>query len=320
MSRATEFPETVSVYADGPDSRRKKFERVIQEAYGSGTYLADFYEAENGTISIELGNSFPKDVTDCRPGKQRVIKYIAVDGIAEITARRDGDEYILDLIEREEVNRGLLLGKERLRDDLDQAMAKASYKQIASIPAVENQLNPIKQILRWTRMYQPPFEEVKRAQGKEGEKTLRYVQTLEELGFVELRDDGHLYAQRPLDKYDLEQIDGEEFTQEILGEVIEQGFKRLSRDLGLGILRNLPKFANGYYLDAVEREDPSLHLDLDTIHENIMDWYGRSERRHEYVVRDKLDRLTSLGILEKDGEFYTADDRTYQQLETFSPI
>ncbi|SEA35768.1 hypothetical protein SAMN04488065_2805 [Haloplanus vescus] len=320
MSKSTEFPETVSIYADNPNTRKKKFERVIQDAYGSGTYLSDYYEAENGIVSLELGNSFPKDVTDCRPGEQRVIKYIAVDDIAEINAERQGDEYILELLPREEVNRGLIDGKKRLRDDLDQAMAKASYKQIASIPAVENQLNPIKQILRWTRIYQPPFEEVRKAQGKDDEKTLRYVNTLEELGFIELRDDGHLYAQRPLDKYDLEEIEGENFTKEILGEVIEQGFKQLSRDLGLGILRNLPKFANGYYLDAVEKEDPGLHLDLDTIHENIIDWYGPSERRHEYVVRDKLDRLTSLGILEKEGEYYTSNTNTYNRMESYSPI
>jgi len=320
MSKKTAFPEKITVHTEGENLPKQKLERKIQEAYGSGTYFSDFYEAENGTISIKLGNSFPKDVTDCRPGKRRVIKYISVDDIAELNATRNNGTYTIQLLPREEINRGLQQGKEQLRDDLDQAMAKASYKQIASIPAVENQLNPIKQILRWTRMYQPPFEEVKKAQGKEGEKTLRYVHTLEELGFVELAEDGNLYAQRPLDKYELEEIKGEEFTKEILGEVIEQGFKRLSRDLGLGILRNLPKFANGYYLDAVERNDPDLYLDLDTIHENIMDWYGRSERRHEFVIRDKLDKLTTLDLLEKEGDFYTAHQDTYDQLESFSPV
>jgi len=319
------FPDKKEVTVAGDSDPVSQIERLLQNLYGSGTYISDYYETDSGVVSIEVGNSFPKDVTDCRPGQSRVIKYIAVDNIGEVRAVRDENTYALELPTREEVNRGLIEGKDRLRDQFDQAMAKASYKQIATTPAVENQLNPIKQILRWTRRYHPvPFEKVRAAQNKEDEKTLRYVHTLEELGFVELRRDGNIYALEPLDKYDFKQISGEEFTEKILGEVIEQGFKRLSRDLGLGILRNLPKFANGYYLDAIEREDPDLHLDRHAIHENIKKWYGSSERRHRYILEDKLQDLVSLGILsmeeEPEATYYTADDDTYDRVKGFAGV
>ncbi|MDQ2052980.1 hypothetical protein RBH26_21290, partial [Natronolimnohabitans sp. A-GB9] len=150
-------------------------ERHLQQVYGSGTYLSDFYEAENGSVSLSIGNSFPKDVSDCRPHRDRVIKYIAVDDIADLSAEVNDGQYIIDLKSRDEINEGFINARQRLRDNLDQALAKATYKKIAGTPAVENQLNPIKQILRWTRLHDAPeFEEVKKAQDKDGDKTLRY--------------------------------------------------------------------------------------------------------------------------------------------------
>jgi hypothetical protein len=257
------IPEAISVTAsDDTETLRDTVERRLQQVYGSGTYLSDFYIADSGSLAISIGNSFPKDVSDCRPNRDRVIKYIAIDDIAELSGERDGRKYIIDLPSRDKVEQGFFDGQERLRDELDQVMARAMYEKIATTPAVENQLNPIKQILRWTRLYGPvSFAEVRKAQDKNGDKTLQYVRTLEELGFIEYRD-GNLHPNRPLEKYDLGEVQGEEFNKQILGEVVEQGFHRLSRDLQLGILRHLPKFANGYYLAALEVKDPDLHLDL----------------------------------------------------------
>lgn len=324
MSAENETPDKVSVTVGEEHEPEVYIEEKLQQVYGSGIYLSDFYEAGTGTISMELGNSFPKDVSDCRPGSKRVIKYIAVDGIADLSAKQEGSKYIIELESRGDVNKGFIEAKDHLREDLDHAMAKASFEKIAVTPAVENQLNPIKQILRWTRRNHPvDFEEVRKAQDKDGDKTLQYVRTLEELGFIEHKD-GKLFAQKALDKYDLDSVQGEEFNEKILGEVIDQGFKRLSQDLGLNILRHLPKFANGYYLDAVERNEPELYLDLEAIRNNIHDWYGYSSNLHDFVLQDKLDQLTSLEILEKenkDGEdYYTANRDTYDRVERFAGV
>jgi len=321
MSTHTMPPDNLEVAVSANEDPSKQIEHQLQQVYGSGTYLSDFYKADSGNITLSIGNSFPKDVSDCRPQSDRVIKYIAIDDIADLEGTYNDGQYIINLEPREDIEEGLSEGKKRLRDDLDQAMAKATYKKIARTPAVENQLNPIKQILRWTRIHdEPSFDEVKKAQDKDGDKTLRYVKTLEELGFIQL-EEGKLYPQDPLEKYDLGSIGDEAFNQAILGEVIEKGFKRLSRDLGLGIILNLPKFANGYYLDAIERRDPDLHLDMDRIQENMIDLYGYSASYHPYELQDKLSLLASLDILKKDNEgYYTAQEDTFNQISTFAPV
>ncbi len=322
------IPESISVTAsDDSEILRKTIERQLQQVYGSGTYLSDFYIADSGSLAISIGNSFPKDVSDCRPSRKRVIKYIAVDDIAELSGERVGEQYNIELSSRASVEQGFFKGQEKLRDELDQAMARATYEKIATTPAVENQLNPIKQILRWTRLHQPvSFEEVRKAQGKKDDKTLQYVQTLEELGFIEHRD-GHLHPKRPLEKYDMGEVQGEEFNKQILGEVIEQGFHRLSRDLQLGILRHLPKFANGYYVAALEVNNPNLHLDMETIQENMIDWYGTSARYHPFELRDKLSFLVRNKILEvednKENEsepYFTANRTVFDQMSATASL
>lgn len=322
------IPEAISVTAnDDLEILSNTVERRLQQIYGTGTYLSDFYVADSGSLAISIGNSFPKDVSDCRPNRERVIKYIAVDDIAELTGELEEEEYHIELPSRASVERGFFDGQEQLRNELDQAMARATYEKIATTPAVENQLNPIKQILRWTRLYQPvSFAEVRKAQDKNGDKTLQYVRTLEELGFIELRD-GDLHPKRPLEKYDLGEVQGEEFNKQILGEVIEQGFHRLSRDLQLGILRHLPKFANGYYVAALEVSDPDLHLDMESIQENMVDWYGTSARYHPFELRDKLSFLVRNDILEKVGEkkdgselYFTANQTVFDQMSATASL
>lgn len=314
MSESKLEPDVVRVSHSNNQPLDSVVERKLKQVYGSGTYISDFYKTDSDTLSIEIGNSFPKDVTDCRPGEERVIKFIDVDGIAELTGEAEDSGYKINLKTREEVSDGLSAQKEQLREDLGHAMARATYDKIAKTPAVENQLNPIKQILRWTRLYHPAeFTEVKKAQNKDEGKTLKYVKTLEKLGFI--RFDGEfLYAEEPLNKYDLDQISNEKFNEEILAEVVERGYKHLSQQLGLNILRHLPKFANGYYFDAIERNDPDLHLDLSTIRDNINQLYGYQSALHKWELRDKMDELVTLDILSEDDDFYYANRDTFNDI------
>ncbi|GAA0281022.1 hypothetical protein [Halobacterium noricense] len=314
MNESTLEPESVSISVHRNRPPEEAIEQKLKQVYGSGTYVSDFYKTENGTLSVKIGTSFPKDVTDCRPGQERVIKFIDVDRIAELTGEIQDSSYVISLESREEVLEGLNNQKAALREDLGDAMARATYDKIAKTPAVENQLNPIKQILRWTRLYHPAsFSEVKKAQNKEGDKTLRYVHTLEKLGFI--RFDGEkLYAEDPLNKYDLEEISTEEFNEQILAEVVERGYKHLSEKLGLNILRHLPKFANGYYFDAIEKNDPDLHLDLPAIRDNIVQLYGYQSGLHNWELRDKMDELVSLDILSEEDDFYYANEDTFKDI------
>ncbi|ELY97446.1 hypothetical protein C481_20391 [Natrialba asiatica DSM 12278] len=314
MSQSRLEPEVVHIPRSEEYPLENLIERKLKQIYGSGTYISDYYETEEGNLSIKIGNSFPKDVTDCRPGEEPVIKFIDIDGIAELTGEQVDSRYKIQIKSREEVSEGLTREKRKLREDLGDAMARATYDKIAQTPAVENQLNPIKQILRWTRLYHPAsFEDVRDAQDKDDGKTLQYVQTLETLGFIRF-DGKKLYAEDPLNKYDLDDISTKKFNEKILGEVVERGYKQLSEQLGLNILRHLPKFANGYYFDAIERNDPDLHLDLDSIRSNIVDLYGYQSGLHDWVLRDKMDELVSLKILDDEEDYYHANEKTFYKV------
>jgi hypothetical protein len=314
MSESRIVPEEIHITAPEGIEEKTAIERKLTQIYGSGTYLSDFYVTDDGSVSIQLGNSFPKDVTDCRPSEEIVIKFIDIDNITELSGNKNEGGFRVSLNSRKQVSESLEKEKERLRENLSDATARATYDKIAKTPAVENQLTPIKQILRWTRLYHPAsFNEVKQAQNKDGDKTYKYVKTLESLGFV--RFDGEkIYAKEPLDKYDLEQISTKEFNEKILAEVVERGYKHLSEQLGLNILRHLPKFANSYYFDAVEKNDPNLHLDLEAIRSNIRSLYGYQSGLHDWVLKDKMDELVSLDILSNDDEYYYADQTTFQDI------
>ncbi|WEL28107.1 hypothetical protein [Haloferax volcanii] len=319
MSVKPSIPDEIRIGATTSEYLKPNLENRLERIYGSGTYISDYYEASDNTISIKIGNAFPKDVSDCRQG-DRVIKFISIDDVASLTAVPEGGSYTIELEPRSEVHSQFLEKKNELRTQLDQAMARTIYSKIARTPMVENQLSPIKQILRWTRRYHPvPYTEVQSAQRTEN--TLRYVKTLEELGFVRLEDDNNIYPGKQLNKYDLDEISTQEFNEKILGDVVKEGYKQLSDKLGLKILRHFPKFSNAYYLDAIERRDPTLCLDLDTIWDNLEEWYGRQNNLHEYVMQDKLDRLTSLDILEEEGDdYYRANEDIYNQFSQLAGV
>ena len=72
------------------------------------------------------------------------------------------------------------------------------------------------------------------------------------------------------------------------------------------------KFANSYYYTALERDKPDVRLDAKTARDNIESLYGDDE--NEILVRQKLDDLADVGVVQKEGEFYQSDDDVYQAL------
>jgi len=114
------IPEGITVpFTDDYESLRNSVERRLQQVYGSGTYLSDFSIADSGSLAISIGNAFPTDVSDCRPNRERVIKYIALDDIAELSGKRDGEIYYIELPSRSSVERGFSDAQENLRNELD---------------------------------------------------------------------------------------------------------------------------------------------------------------------------------------------------------
>jgi hypothetical protein len=312
----------------------------LKRKYGRGVFVDNYTQTSDGTVFIELGNASPKDVSDCRD-HDRVLKFIEYESIYQIKAEPVESGYLIDLPTRKEVHSGFLDQKRKLARRLDRSMAKAIYEKLVSFPEVENQLGAIKAILRTVREEAPiPVEtihDVRGTAGKEREKTEAYIRLLADTEFLRVEktgaeiadttlqdtlgnnsisDDNHeeriLRAGKNLDAYDEKGVGTDEFNKIVLGQVIDKAYSTLKDERNLTLLAHYPKFANAYYFTALERNKPDVHLDAERARENIKSLYGDDE--NEILVRQKLDDLADVGVVQKEGEFYQSNSDVYQAL------
>lgn len=315
-------------------------EYQLKRKYGRGIFVDNYTQTSDGTVFIELGNASPKDVSDCRD-HDRVLKFIEYESIYQIKAEPVGNGYVIDLPTRKEVYDGFLDQKRKLARRLDRSMAKAIYEQLVDFPEVENQLGAIKSILRTVREEAPISVEtihgVRGTTGKEREKTEAYIRLLADTEFLRIEsaepgvtdtslqstfhedtisedtdDERVLRAGKNLDAYDEKDVGTDEFNKTALGQVIDKAYSTLKDERNITLLAHYPKFANSYYYTALERDKPDVRLDAKTARDNIESLYGDDE--NEILVRQKLDDLADVGVVQKEGEFYRSDDDVYQAL------
>lgn len=95
--------------------------------------------------------------------------------------------YLIDVPNRDDVIDGIDEREEEIKDKLDLSMAQAIYENVYDLPAVRTQLNPILQILRWTRKRDElTIERVNRNQ--RSDKSKDYIDLLESFGYIEVED------------------------------------------------------------------------------------------------------------------------------------
>lgn len=315
-------------------------EYQLKRKYGRGVFVDNYTQTSDGTVFIELGNASPKDVSDCRD-HDRVLKFIEYESVYQIKAEPVGSGYVIDLPTRKEVHGGFLDRKRKLARRLDRSMAKAIYEKLVSFPEVENQLGAIKSILRTVREEAPisveTIHDVRGTTGTEREKTEAYIRLLADteflrvenketkvtdsthqhtLGNTPISENGHeervLRAGKNLDAHDENDVGTDDFNKIVLGQVIDKAYSTLKDERNLTLLAHYPKFANAYYFTALERNKPDVHLDAERARENIKSLYGDDE--NEILVRQKLDDLSDVGVVQKEGEFYQSADDVYQVL------
>ena len=62
-------------------------------------------------------------------------------------------------------------------------------------------------------------------------------------------------------------------------------------------------------LRCIQRQEPGIHLDLEVIQGNIRKQYGKDFG--ELYVEDKLNQLSQVGVIEKDGDYVTSVDEVF---------
>lgn len=316
MSSTDTGPENRLRFHSLEEIRHGQAETELKHRYGRGIYVNDIHETSSGDLVISLGNTVPKDISDSLE-QDRVLQFINIRNIYTLRGEATGEgAYIVDLPDRDDVHKGFVQRRQQIINRLDWSMAKAIYEHVFELTPVENQLNAIIQLVRWVHEEKSiPLSRLKDAQGSGN--TEEYVQVLSDLGFLTL--DGETVAEgRKMQETQLLKLDNDQYVKTVIGNIVKEGYNVLQDRLELRMLRHYPKFCNSYYYDALQRQDPSLHLDVDAITRNYQRQYG--EDIDSFVVNDKLNELAETEVIQKDGEYVQSNPNVYRQVAQEAPV
>lgn len=293
---------------DGRDELHQRIEHDLKRIYSRGIYVDEHYQSSSGSIIIHLGNLVPKDVSDCRD-RDNVLKFISIDPIFDLEAEPTERGYLVELPERDELYDGFIAQRDKILTRLDVSLARNIYKNLVQLPAIENQLTPIRQILQYTRQYSPEITVDDMREIQNSSNTDAYVSVLQEIDFIGVDENGVLYPEEKLNTYDLDEISMSEFGQLVLGDVVQEAYHTMRDELQLTMLGHYPKFSTAYYFAAIQKEDPDLWLDAASVRRNLSHWYD--EDHHPIVVQEKLNQLASVDVLKKEEDLFSANDAIY---------
>lgn len=288
----------------------------LKHRYGRGIYVNNIHETSTGDLVIALGNTVPKDISDSLE-EDRVLQFINIRDIYTLKAEQTSeDNYLIELPERDDIFNGYQERRQQIIDRLDWSMAKAIYEDVFELTPVKNQLNAIIQIVRW--VHEESSISVARLDSAQGsDNTEDYVRVLSDLGFLKV-EDGQVTAGEKMQETHLLNLDGEEYVKTVIGNIVKDGYNVLREKLELRMLRHYPKFCNAYYYDALHRQDPELHLDVDAITRNYQRQYG--EDIDPFVVNDKLNELAETKAIQKDGDYVQSNPDVYRQVAQEAPL
>lgn len=317
MSSTSTEPRSKIRFSD-PEDIEDEVELKIKRRFGRGLFV-EKYDVMDGSITIKLGNQVPKDVSDCRE-RDRVLKFITYKPVFTLTAEETKNGYLIELPNRSEIHDGFVDRKKAVARKLDTTMAKSIYEELASFGLVQTQLRGVKDILWVVREKQPVDEEEiydMRGRGSE-EQTQMYLHVLEETDFIR-RDDGELYSDENLDAHDELEIESDEFSKLVLGQIVQKAYHTLKDELNLTLLQHYPKYAGSYYYSALQRDKSDLRLDVETITDNLHTVYG-DDHVHKYQVEKKLNELARAEVVHKDDDMFYGDPDVFADVASQTPV
>lgn len=316
MSNRDSSPDNRLKFRDPEAIQHGQAEAELKHRYGRGIYVHDIHEASTDDLVISLGNTIPKDVSDSLE-QDRVLQFINIRDIYTLRGKATGEGfYIVELPDRDDIYKGFVQRQQQIIDRLDWAMAKAIYEHVFELTPVENQLNSIIQIVRWIHNESSiPLDRLKDAQGTDN--TEKYVQVLSDLGFLQIEEEQVTQGEK-MQEAQLLNLEGEDYVRTIIGNIVKDGYNVLQDRLDLRMLSHYPKFSNAYYYDALQRQDPGLHLDVDAVCRNYERQYG--EDMDSFVVNDKLNELAETKVIQKDGKYVQSNPDIYQRVAQEAPV
>jgi len=303
---ALTFPE-----GTGEASVKNRIEGHLRYHYSRRLFVQDVEESDDGYY-VKVGIAYPRDVSDCRK-KDNVLKMVNIGDVKTLYASpMDEGYYRMKLPERSDLYAAF---KERHKDiltRLDWSMARAIYSKVYKLTPVRNQLNSVIGIVDFIRHEGP--DSVRRLENAQTTSNTRdYLDVFEELGYVRI-EDGTMYQGPKMESADMQGLQEED----IIGDIIDEGYYLLRQKLGLAMLNHFPKFANAYYLSALRRSDPELHLSVEDIAENLQAEY-QDDTTDTWKLGRKLDSLHDVGVLKFQDKEVTSREDVYNSVEPNIP-
>ena len=303
---ALTFPE-----GTGEASVKNRIEGHLRYHYSRRLFVQDVEESDDGYY-VKVGIAYPRDVSDCRK-KDNVLKMVNIGDVKTLYASpMDEGYYRMKLPERSDLYAAF---KERHKDiltRLDWSMARAIYSKVYELTPVRNQLNSVIEIVDFIRHEAP--DSVRRLENAQTTSNTRdYLDVFEELGYVRI-EDGMMYQGPKMESADIQGLQEED----IIGDIIDEGYYLLRQKLGLAMLNHFPKFANAYYLSALRRSDPELHLSVEDIAENLQAEY-QDDTTDTWKLGRKLDSLHDVGVLKFQDKEVTSREDVYNSVEPNIP-
>lgn len=299
------------------DQVKSVVEGRLQHHYTNGIFVQDVWEASNGELVITLGNAFPKDVSDCRD-RDNVLKYVNIGDVFELRGKPTNEKYIIELKDEEEVYERIEHRQQEVFDLLDWSIARAIYSKVYDLAPVRNQLNPILQILTWARNRKDGVTVGEIDDSQDSGQSIDYVEFLDQFGYIRLEDDT-VFPGSKIESADMRQLGEEEYARRILGDVVRNGYRTLKNEMDLNILSHFPKYSASYYYSALQKNDPDLWLDLESIKENFREQYPKESKTPLYI-EDRLTELARVKVLRKDGKFVSGRENIFREIHRESSI
>lgn len=280
---------------------------LLQFHIGQGAFVSEKRRMiATGRSLVPLGITKPRVIRDpvTKIGQLTFMRYPNV-GIAEIQRVDKGFELILPTrremetaVEREES--GFVLRAE-------QAFLHSARGVLAKSSIIQNALNPIKEIL-------VALNELDSVSMSQLDHQKRYVSLLRGLGYVD-EEAGKLHRGPMFEKFRSPR--GAIESNQMLGDIISQGYANLSGPLRIRHITSFVRTANAYFLPSHEA-GRRLSYRIEDFATNVHRVY-RGYRPSSVKLLNHIDDLTNIGVFERDGEFRTANPTMWESFEQSAP-
>lgn len=304
------FEDSSVVFTKNGDLE-ERVEGFLRYYYSRRLFIQEFQQLENG-YSARVGIAYPRDVSDRRQ-QDNVLKMVNIGDVETFQViPAGGSHYRINLPDRSDVYESFQQQRHSILTKLDGTMASAIYEKVYKLSPVRTQLNAVVELIDYVRN-DGPLSLTRLDSIQSTENTREYVDALSDLGFLRTDESGTVSSGAKIDMAD----DQGWSDEQVIGQVIKDGYTVLRQKFDLKMLNHFPTFANGYYLSAFRRDKKDLHLKIDDIVRNLNTEY--QQNRDPLKVERKLQDLDDVDVLKYDGNEITSVDAVYEEVNEAFP-